>query len=179
MRNQYQDEILDITRKISNAVNGEYIFPAGDRYTMVVDLQAESVKVYDKQTELLTDFTGEGLEAGIFEWVQDNQYNIPNTLQSKIIDEVLIPEPADFISDPVSILALNPETGKLDMPIGVIGEVREPTPEGQVLRKVLFLSPDGSWVTLSCWYEGDEASKELAQGDVGLIGDAMSKFKIQ
>ena len=179
MTNQYQEEVINLIKETFNQLTGEFIFPAGDRYTMVVNLTDESVKVYDKHTELLTDFTGEGLEAGIFDWVVDNRYNIPNTLQSKIIDEVLIPEPADFISDPVTILALNPETGKLDMPIGVIGEVREPTPEGQVLRKVLFLSPDGSWVTLSCWYEGDQASKELAQGDLGLIGDAMSKFKIQ
>lgn len=178
MTNQYQEEIINLIKETFNTTSGEYIFPAGDRYTMVVNLADESVKVYDKHTELLTGFTGEGLEAGIFDWVVDNRYNIPKTLQSKLIDEVLIPEPESFIGDPVKIMALDPETGKLDMVIGMIGESREPTPEGKTLRKILFLSPDGSWVTLSCFYEDEVDGKELAQGDIGLIGDALSKFKV-
>ena len=173
----YKREILSTLRTLFGTLIGEYIFPVGDKFTMVANLEHDTLKVYNKATEELTDFTGEGIEHGIFDWIMDNQYNIPNTLQSKIIDEVLIDEPENFVGEVMKVYGLDPETRKMDMVIGTIGVVRELTPENHILRKCIFISPDATWTTLTAWYEGTQESEDMARADVGLIADALNKFQ--
>ena len=177
MSNIYPQEILKLIIKSNSEPNsdGLFIFTANDNLSIICD-RVGSVQVFDgTNTKELTDLDYTEQHT-IFSWIQDNQYALRDLMREKLTDIQIDPfdEESGFVGEPQTIFAESSEGGD-EVMIGKIGVVHDVTPEGD-FRRVVFVSPDGSWTTLTGWYKGDDSGWQLAKSDLNDIASSITSF---
>lgn len=176
MSNLYTEEILKLLIKNNAEPNsdGLFIFTVWNDWTVVLDRDGKA-QAFKEETGLVPL---ESLEPDdqhyIFSWIQDNQYALRDLMREKLTDLQINPfDESGFIGEPQTIFAES--EGGEEIMLGKLGLVHDVTPEGD-FRRIIFVSPDGSWTTLTGWYKGDETGKGLAMSDLSDISHHIKEF---
>lgn len=133
----------------------------------------EVLKIFNKDFENFSELSDE-VQYNIYSFIQDN-HTILYTLIKENLVEIGGVDDMDWAIAPQLFYAPSMEEGKEDIVIGSMAVAREVLEEGE-LRSVIFISPDGTWTTLTCYKDGYEVEKKVAQGDLGVIAEGIKNF---
>lgn len=182
MAESYEKEIIMLVQGSGATANneGKFIFDTWDD-RIVVDEEKVMVWVNREigpMDEMFVQLVNlpEDRQWEIFNWVSGNAYNLRN-LTLETTDLVLAPvDEAKFVGEPREVFGVNPGTGLRDVLLGRLGVVLEPVEVDKIFHKLIFISVDGTWATLTMWPVGDVEGEKIAMLDANFIAVAIAEY---
>lgn len=120
---------------------------------------AEKTPITELNTDTLYDLYG---------WLEGNWRTATSRdhlIELSVTDKIWAKEPEEI-------------RGVDDEVIGLLGVAVEETIEGEELRAVVFISPDGSFATLTMFGSGDGQEKALAKTDLRTIAERLQNIEL-
>lgn len=159
--------ILGILTKYERNAVGNFIatITGNDIWDTVYVTDVDEVFLYDTRRGISCHASAETEEVvlGVYYYLDANKHNLWGR---ENLVELPPKEELSWVEKPGEI-----KNG--DDTIGMVG-VRRITGESGTFLAPTFLSPDGTYATLTLWKEGDELGREVATMDLAKLGDAVS-----
>jgi hypothetical protein len=175
---EYLEEVLEIMLKYgaSNTM-GDYYLNIPDYGTLTMSSITEKYQLllFDGANFTQFDELSDEVQSAIYCYLYDNRFTLRDLGQECLV-EVDSADDLNWVVAPSNIFGNAPEEGQPPIIIGSVGVAREIRVGEEELRTVVFVSPDGTWTTLTCYTGNDEVETQTAKNDMQAIGQEIINF---